>query len=114
MVAPRKFGQHSTATPVPESTDAEDDIIQQELLRREEFDRTFRESLVQLAARIRATGECDSDADQRKRNDSELHCLTAKVTKEAMFRNAFDKRHPHIYPTPEARRKAYESLHPRT
>lgn len=114
MVAPRDPDQHPAAAHVPEKAGTDNDIIQQELTRRTNFDKKFRKALLQLAARIRATSERDSDADQRKHNDSELHRLTARVTREVMFRNAFDKRHPHIYPTPEARRKAYESLHPQT
>lgn len=112
MVAPHKLDQHTATAYVAKTTSTDDDIIQQELKRRNDFDKTFRKSLLKLATRIRVKG--DSGADQRKRNDTELHRLTAKVTREAMFRHAFDKQHPRIYPTPEARRKAYESLHPQT
>ena len=114
MVAPDKSIQRPAIAQMSEKTDTDDDAIQKELTRRNEFDRSFRESLFQLTARIHATSQRDSDADRRKRNDTELHRLTAKVTREAMFRHAFDERHPRIYPTPEARRKAYESLHPST
>jgi hypothetical protein len=89
-----------------------DDDIQQELNRRSELDKTFREAIGRLALKIRLTDRCD--ADQCRRNDTELHRLTATITREAMFRSAFDRRHPAIYPTPEARQKAYAALDPTT
>jgi len=111
MVDLDRFDQHAAMAQATGTT-AIDDIIQQELNRRSEFDKTFREAIRRLALQIRLTDR--SDVDQCRRNDTELHCLTAKITREAMFRSAFDRRHPTVYPTPEARQKAYAALDPST
>jgi hypothetical protein len=111
MVDLDRFDQHAAMAQATGTT-AIDDIIQQELNRRSEFDKTFREAIGRLALQIRLTDR--SDVDQCRRNDTELHRLTAKITREAMFRSAFDRQHPAIYPTPEARQKAYAAIDPST
>jgi len=96
MVAPDKRDRH-TAT-----TDTEDDIIREELARRAEFDKQYRKALMQLLTGPNA------------RDDREIDRLAARATREAMYRSAFDKKHPRIYRNAEERRQAYAIFRPAT
>ena len=82
--------------------DTDDDIIREELGRRTEFDKQHRKALIQLSIRPGV------------RDNRETDRLAAKATREAMYRFAFDKKHPRIYKTPEERQKAYAIFRPAT
>ena len=100
--------QDAAMVQASEATDTDDDIIREELARRHEFDKQYRKAIARLLVRpgIRE-GQGLSPLAER-----EIHRITARVTREAMYRFAFDRRHPRIYPTPEARRRAYAALKP--
>ena len=101
--------QDAAIVQAAESADTDDDIIREELTRRHEFDKQCRKAIARLLVRpgVRE-GQGLSPLAER-----EIHRITARVTREAMYRFAFDRRHPRIYPTPEARRRAYAALKPK-
>lgn len=82
--------------------DTDDDIIHEELGRRTEFDKQHKKALMRLLTRPGV------------RDNREIDRLAAKATREAMYRCAFDKKHPRIYKTPEERRRAYAIFRPAT
>jgi hypothetical protein len=83
-------------------TDTDDDIIREELTRRSEFDKQHKKALMRLLIRPGV------------RDDREVERLAARATREAMYRSAFDKRHPRIYKSAEERRQAYAIFRPVT
>jgi hypothetical protein len=83
-------------------TDSDDDIIREELTRRNEFDKQYRKALMRLLIQPNV------------RDNREIDRLAARATREAMYRFAFDKKHPRIYRTAEERRQAYAIFRPAT
>jgi hypothetical protein len=82
-------------------SDTDDDVTQQELRHRDEFDKTIRKMLLRLKRPL-----------PQAKVDAVIHQLTMKVIREKLHRLAFDKKHPDIYQTPEERTRAYHALDP--
>jgi len=87
------------------TTDADDDIIREELKRRSEFDKQHKKALLRLMTRPEAR-EGDQ-AWQRTR-------VVGETAQEVERRMAFDENHPRIYKTAEERDQAYAALNPVT
>ncbi len=84
--------------------DDDDDGVRKELARRDQFQKKYHKAFSAIMALADEFGAA-------KVRDL-IEWLACRVTHERARRQAFDKKHPEIYATAEAKRRAYDQLDP--